>query len=151
MRSRGWRRWLVIAAAVLLVAAGIAAANTVFASGTVSGCASATAQPCATTTYTIPTGTITSAATTAPHPTTPRPSNAIIKGYYDQGPNQLSDWKRYKRYGFNLAIAGSNPKLLDQIKDDGDSAWVQPDVWTGCGYEYSISQALSRARRALTR
>jgi len=77
------------------------------------------------------------------------PSTAPIKGYYDQGPDQLSDWKRYKAYGFNLVIAGLDTGLLDQVKADGASAWVQPNVWTGCGYRYSISQALSRARRAV--
>jgi hypothetical protein len=144
------KRWLAIAGGVLVVMAGIAAANTVFASGTVSDCAPATAQRCATTTYTIPTDTITSAATTAPGaPTIHRPSKATIKGYYDQGPNQLSDWKRYKAYGFNLVIAGLNTRLLDQVKADGASAWFEPDVWTGCGYRYSISKALSRARRAV--
>src|SRR5262249_22066513 len=58
-------------------------------------------------------------------------------------------WKRYKAYGFNLVIAGLDTGLLDQLKADGASAWFQPNVWTGCGYRYPISQALSRARRAV--
>jgi hypothetical protein len=124
--------------------AGFALANTVFSTGTGSACN----QPCATTTYTIPTATVASRTTTAPASTS-RPYEATVKGYYDGGSDQLSHWKRYKAYGFNLVIAGLNTRLLDRLKDDRASAWVQPDVWTGCGYEYSISQALSRARRAV--
>ena len=72
-----------------------------------------------------------------------------IKGYYDQGSDQLSDWSRYKRYGFNLVFAGINPKLLDRLRANGASAWVQPNIWTGCGYESSAAQALREARRAV--
>ena len=141
------RRRLAIAATALLVVAGFAVGKTVFAAGTGSACM---AQQCSTTTYTIPTDPVTGATTRAPDATTTSPpSTAPIKGYYDQGPNQLSDWKRYKSYGFNLVSAGLDTGLLDQVKADGASAWVQPDVWRGCGYEYSISQALSRARRAV--
>jgi hypothetical protein len=155
---------------VLLGAAGFAAAHSVFAAGTVRVCATAaspshttmavvggsrvatisssTAQRCATTTYPISTDTVTGGTTTAPT-TTPRPPTTMIKGYYDQGANQLSDWNSYKPYGFNLVIAGIHTSLLDQIKADGASAWVQPNVWTGCGYEFSTSRALSRAREAV--
>src|ERR1700751_1433361 len=144
------KKWLAIAGAVLLGIAGVAAAGTVFAAKTGSACAPATVQQCATTTYTIPTDTVSGGTTTAPAATTTaRPSSATIKGYYDQGSNQLSDWNRYKAYGFNLVVAGIEPSLLEQVKADGATAWVQPDVWTGCGYEFSITQALRRARRAV--
>jgi hypothetical protein len=71
-----------------------------------------------------------------------------IKGYYDQGFDQLHDWKKYKAYGFNLVFAGIDTRLLDHLKANGASAWVQPNVWTGCGYRYSVSEALGRAKRA---
>ena len=143
------KRWLAIAATVLLAAVGVAAARTLFAAGTVSAC-STTAQRCPSTTYTIPTAAGTGRTTTAPvSTTTPRPHDATVKGYYDAGSDQLSDWKRYKAYGFNLVFAGSDSGLLDQIKADGASAWVQPNVWIGCGYEYPIAQALRRARQAV--
>jgi hypothetical protein len=129
---------------VLLAVAGFAVAKAVLAAGTGSACN----QPCATTTYTIPTATAAGRPTTAPASTS-RPRDATVKGYYDGGSDQLSDWKRYKAYGFNLVFAGPNARLLRQVKTDGASAWVQPDVWTGCGYQYSIPQALSRARRAV--
>lgn len=139
------RKWLAIAGAVLLLGiAGVAVANSVFAAGTRSACAPRTGRPCAPTTYTMPTD-----ATTAPLETTARPPTATIKGYYDQGPDQLSDWNKYRTYGFNLVVAAINARLLDRLKADHASAWVQPDVWTGCGYEYSIPQALRRARRAV--
>jgi hypothetical protein len=134
---------------VLLAVAGFAVANTVFAAGTGSACTrassspSSAAQPCAKTTYTIPTA-------TPPASTTTRwPYDATVKGYYDGGSDQLRDWKRYKAYGFNLVFAGLNMRLLHQVRADGATAWVQPDVWTGCGYEYSISHALRRAGRAV--
>jgi hypothetical protein len=72
-----------------------------------------------------------------------------IKGYYDAGSNQLSDWNRYKAYGFNLVFAGIDTSLLHHLKADGVSAWVQPNIWEGCGYEYSTSQALSYAKQAV--
>src|SRR5207302_648558 len=31
-----------------------------------------------------------------------------IKGYYDYGSDRLSDWNKYKAYGFNLVFAGIN-------------------------------------------
>jgi hypothetical protein len=82
--------------------------------------------------------------------TTPRPPKASIKGYYDQGANNVSDWNAYKRYGFNLVFAPvGDTTLLHQVKADGASAWVQPNIWTGCGYRHSRSQALSYARTAV--
>ena len=92
-------------------------------------------------------GTTTTATTTSSTPT-PAPSSGI-KGYYDQGSNQLSDWSSYKSYGFNTVFAEINTNLLNQIKADGASAWVQPNIWSGCGYEYSTSQALSYAKQAV--
>jgi hypothetical protein len=77
-----------------------------------------------------------------------RPTRTI-KGYYDQGFDQLRDWNSYKAYGFNLVVAGIDPRLLRRLKANGASAWVQPNVWSGCGYEFSTSQALSRAKRAV--
>lgn len=146
------KRWPAIAGAVLLVMAGIAVAGTVFAAGSRGACASASrsaARQCATTTYTIPTDTLGGGWTTAPATTTPGSAAEAVKGYYDQGSNQLSDWNRYKARGFNLVVAGIRPSLLHQVKADGASAWVQPDVWTGCGYQFSIARALRRARRAV--
>ena len=143
------RRWLAIAGGVLLVMAGIAAAGAVFAAGGGAGaCTEAqrnTTRQCATT-YTISTDTHLGTPTTPAATTTPAGG---IKGYYDQGSNQLADWNRYKAYGFNLVVAGIRPSLLRQVKADGGSAWVQPDVWTGCGYEFSVAEALGRARRAV--
>lgn len=141
------KRRLAIAGGVLLAIAGIAA-GTVLATRTAGSCgASAHGRQCAPGTYTILT-TVTGAPTgTTANP--PPPPAGGIKGYYDQGPNQLSDWNRYKAYGFNLVVAGISPVLLRRVKADGASAWVQPDVWTGCGYEFSVSRALSRARRAV--
>jgi hypothetical protein len=72
-----------------------------------------------------------------------------IKGYYDQGYDQLADWNKYKTYGFNLVFAGINTRLLDRLRANGASAWVQPNIWTGCGYEYSTSQALRQAKKAV--
>jgi hypothetical protein len=72
-----------------------------------------------------------------------------IKGYYDYGSDQLSDWNKYKAYGFNLVFAGINARLLDRLKANGASAWVQPNIWTGCGYRSSTSQALTYARHAV--
>jgi hypothetical protein len=132
------KRWPAIAAIVLLGAAGVVVADTVFAAGTVN----------TTTTYTIPTNAVTR-ATTGAQTTTSRAPAAPVKGYYDQASSQLTDWERYKADGFNLVVAGINPGLLDRLKADGASAWVQPDVWTGCGYEFPISQALARARQAV--
>jgi hypothetical protein len=149
------KRWPAIAAVGLLGAAGVAVAHTVLAVGTATACGSATSRSrsattrqCATTTYTIPTDMVTAGSTRKPTKA-PSPSNAIVKGYYDQGSNQLSDWSRYRGYGFNLVLAGKNTRLLDRLKADGASAWFQPDVWTGCGYQRSISEALGRARRAV--
>ncbi len=48
-----------------------------------------------------------------------------------------------------MVLAGTNTSLLNRLKADGASAWVQPNVWTGCGYEFSTSQALGRARRTV--
>jgi hypothetical protein len=93
-------------------------------------------------TLTIP---IAASVVSAAVPTHPR----TIKGYYDQGFDQLSDWKRYKAYGFNLVFAGIDTQLLDRLRANGASAWVQPNVWTGCGYRFSTSEALARARRAV--
>ena len=76
-------------------------------------------------------------------------SHRDFKGYYDDGSNQLSDWSRYRRYGFNLILAGINTRLLHRLTADGASAWVQPNVWTGCGYKLSTSEALGRARRTV--
>jgi hypothetical protein len=133
---------------VLLAAVGVAAAHTLFADGTVDACAAA-AHRCATTTYTMSTATATGRTTTARASTTNPRRVAAVKGYYDEGSHQLKDWKRYRANGFNLVFAGSDPSLLHQIKADGASAWVQPNVWLGCGYEYSMSEALSRARQAV--
>jgi hypothetical protein len=72
-----------------------------------------------------------------------------IKGYYDQGSDQLGDWKSYKTYGFNLVVAGIDPRLLRQLKVRHASAWVRPNFWTGCGYEYSTSHALRLASLAV--
>jgi len=72
-----------------------------------------------------------------------------IKGYYDFGSDQLSDWNKYKAYGFNLVFAGMNARLLGRLKANGASAWVQPNIWTGCGYRHSTSQALGYARQAV--
>jgi hypothetical protein len=132
------KRWLPIAAAVLLVAsAGVAAADTLFASGTTSTTSASGVTRRATTTP---------ATTTTPAPRT----TSAIKGYYDQGPDQLGDWNSYKAYGFNLlALARIDTGLLDRIKADGGSVWVQPNVWTGCGYLRSTSRALLLARRAV--
>ncbi len=80
--------------------------------------------------------------------TSARPSRSI-KGYYDQGSDQLRDWNKYKTYGFNLVFAGIDPKLLDRLRANGASAWIQPNVWNGCGYEFSTPEALARARRAV--
>jgi hypothetical protein len=96
--------------------------------------------------------TTTTSPTPTPTPTpvqTPVTPSSGIKGYYDQGSNQLSDWNSYKANGFNLVIAQINTSLLDTIKADGASAWVQPNVWQGCGYEYSTSQALTWAKEAV--
>jgi hypothetical protein len=76
-------------------------------------------------------------------------STRTVKGYYDQGSNQLGDWHKYKTYGFNLIVAGINGRLLHHLKRNGASAWVQPNIWTGCGYEYSNSHAIRLARRAV--
>jgi hypothetical protein len=72
-----------------------------------------------------------------------------IKGYYDSGADQLADWNAYKAYGFNLVFAGMNSRLLNRLKANGASAWVQPNIWAGCGYRYSNSQALGNARQAV--
>jgi hypothetical protein len=98
-----------------------------------------------TTTKTTTTGTTTPTPTPTP---TPAPASGI-KGYYDQGSNQLGEWNSYKAYGFNTVFAGMNTSLLDQVKADGASAWVQPNIWQGCGYEYSQSQALTWAKQAV--
>jgi hypothetical protein len=81
-------------------------------------------------------------AKTSAHPRT-------IKGYYDYGSDQLSDWNKYRAYGFNLVFAGTNARLLDRLKANGAAAWVQPNIWTGCGYRSSTSQAVSNARQAV--
>jgi len=103
-----------------------------------------------TTATTATTTTTTTATTTTTTTTTPPPPAAGIKGYYDQGANNVSDWNAYKRYGFNLVFAPvGDTTLLHQVKADGASAWVQPNIWTGCGYRHSRSQALSYARTAV--
>jgi hypothetical protein len=90
----------------------------------------------------------TTTTTTGTTTTTPPPSTATIKGYYDQGSN-LNDWNSYKQYGFNTVFADTNTSVLDQIKADGASAWVQPNIWTGCGYEYDNATALGYAKTAV--
>jgi hypothetical protein len=94
------------------------------------------------------TPTTTGSTTTSTTPVTTPPAGSI-RGYYDQGSNQLSEWNSYKSYGFNLVMAGMNTNLLDQVKADGASAWVQPNIWNGCSYEYSTSQALTYAKQAV--
>ena len=115
---------------MLLATAGIVVADQVFAAGT---------------SQTVARGTTTAPAMTV----VPPPRTGTFKGYYDDASNQLSDWSRYRRYGFNLILAGINTRLLHRLTADGASAWVQPNVWTGCGYKLSTSEALGRARRTV--
>jgi hypothetical protein len=97
----------------------------------------------AATTTTAPTTTASTTTTATTTTTTSPPPTATIKGYYDQGSNQLSGWSSYKQYGFNTMLASVNDTLLSQLHSNSASGWIQPNIWTGCGFEYSQSQALS--------
>src|SRR5262249_3382779 len=71
-----------------------------------------------------------------------------IKGYYDQGSDQPTDWTSYKQYGFNMVFSVINTSFLGTLKAAGATAWVQPNIWNGCSYSYSTSQALTYAQQA---
>jgi hypothetical protein len=99
-------------------------------------------------TTTTTTGTTTTSTTTTT--TTTPPPGSTIKGYYDQGADNMADWNAYRPSGFNLVFAPvGDTTLLSGLKADGASAWVQPNIWTGCGYSYSNAQALAYAKTAV--
>jgi hypothetical protein len=109
---------------------------------TTSGTTTVTGPPTvADTTTTATTATTTTGTTTTT--TSPPPTTGAIKGYYDQGSNQLTDWSSYRQYGFNTALVSVNNTLLSQLHSNNATGWIQPNIWTGCGFEYSQSQALS--------
>ena len=110
-----------------------------------------TTTPTTTTTATTTTTTsTTTTATTTTTTTTPPPSTGTIKGYYDAGSDKVGDWNSYKGYGFNLTIASpTNTSLLNQLKANGGSAWVQANFWQSCSYQYDSATVLSWLRPAV--